>query len=35
LDEFGDDEDPMVVGDHVEQGDHAWMVEPCDGSGLI
>jgi hypothetical protein len=34
LDEFGDDEDPSVVGDHVEHDDHAWMVEPRDGSGL-
>jgi hypothetical protein len=28
LDELGDDEDPVVVGDYVEHGDHAWMVEP-------
>jgi hypothetical protein len=25
----------MVVGDHVEQGDHARMAEPCDGSDLM
>jgi hypothetical protein len=34
LDEFSDDEDPMVVGDDVEHRDHTGMGEPCDRSGL-